>query len=93
MDEQGVGRFFGKADAVIADAEPQLAGVALQLLDVALACLRKTVESGEDTHGSVPIDLANVDSRRGSKDDLLHAGSRQRLESSAEEPNSATISS
>src|SRR5471030_2016860 len=37
VDDEGVVGFFGEADAVVADAEPEFFGVALQLLDVSLA--------------------------------------------------------
>jgi hypothetical protein len=53
MDVQGVLRFFSKADAVVADAKSQLAGVALHLLDVAFARLSEAVESSKDAHGGV----------------------------------------
>jgi hypothetical protein len=93
MDEQGVRRFFGKTNAVVADAEPQFAGIALQFLDVALASLGETVESGKDAHGRIAINLADIGARWNGKDDFLHARTSQRLGSSADEPNSARISS
>ena len=34
VDDEGVVGFFGEADAVVADAEAKLFGVALELLDV-----------------------------------------------------------
>ena len=37
VNEDGSGRLFVEADAVVADAEAEFAGVSLQLLDVALA--------------------------------------------------------
>ena len=93
MNEQGVRRFLGEANTVVADAKAQLGGVALQLLDIALAGFGEAVESSEDAHRHIAINLPNVGSRGSSKDDLLHARSRQRLESSAEEPNSERMSS
>jgi hypothetical protein len=50
MDAQGVVRFSGEADAVVADAEAQLAGLSLELLDVALASLGEVKERGEDVN-------------------------------------------
>jgi hypothetical protein len=43
MDAQGAARFFGEADAVVADAKAQLAGLSLELLDVALVGLGETM--------------------------------------------------
>jgi hypothetical protein len=93
VDVEGVRRFFREANAVVADAEPQLAGVALQLLDVALARLREAVESREDAHCRIAVDLADISACRKGKDNSLHAGFRQRLRSSPEWPNSARMSS
>lgn len=85
--------FFGEADAVVADAESQLARVSLQLLDVAVARLGEAVETGEDAHGGVAVDAADIGACRYDKEDLLHSDSSQRLRSSAETPNSARMSS
>lgn len=93
VDEEGVLRFFGEADAVVADTQPQVTGVTLDLLDVAFAPLGEAMESGEDAHGGVAIDAAEIGARRNGKDDLLHIAFRQRLTSSLESPNSATMSS
>jgi hypothetical protein len=47
VDDEGVVGFFGEADAVVADAEPKLFGVALQLLDVAFAGLGEAMEGAQ----------------------------------------------
>ena len=44
VDDVGVVRFFGEADAVVTDAKTELFGIALQLLDVSLAGLGEAVE-------------------------------------------------
>ena len=46
MDAEGVVRFFRKTDAVVADAEAQLAGLSLELLDIALTGLGEAKECG-----------------------------------------------
>jgi len=93
VNQEGVWRFFSEADAVVADAKPQFAGVALQPLDIAFARLRETVESRKDSHGGVAVDPAYIGACGDCKDDLLHAASSQRLGPSPERPNSATMSS
>ena len=75
MYEKSFGRFFGESDAIIADAEPQFAGIALQLLDIAFAGLGKAVESRQDPHRSVAVDPPDIGSGRIGKDNLLHVGS------------------
>jgi hypothetical protein len=60
VDDEGVVGFFGEADAVVADAEAKLFGVALELLDVALAGLGEAVESGENPHGVGAVDAADI---------------------------------
>ena len=65
MDDEGVVGFFGEAEAVVADAEPQLFGVALQLLDVALASLGEAVQGGQNPHGVGAVDAADIGAGRG----------------------------
>jgi len=93
MDKESVRRVFREADAVVSNAKAQLAWVALQLLDVAFTRFGEPVESCKDAHGGVSVNAAEFSPRRDGEDDLLHAGCRQRFRSSAERPNSATISS
>ena len=75
VDDEGVLRLFGEADAVVADAEPEFFGVALELLDIAFAGLGEAVEGGENPHGRLAVDAAHVGAYRGCEDDLFHAGS------------------
>ena len=56
MDDEGVVGLFGEADAVVSDAEAKLFGVALELLDIALAGLGEAVEGGENPHGVGAVD-------------------------------------
>src|ERR1017187_7942871 len=51
------------------------------------------MQSREDAHCGIAINLADIGACWQSKDDLLHAVSRQRLRSSPEMPNSARMSS
>ena len=60
MDAQGVVRLLGEADAIVADTKAQLARLSLELFNVALASLGKAVQHGENAHGGVPIQAANV---------------------------------
>jgi hypothetical protein len=73
MDAEGVVGFFGKADAVVADAEAQLAGLSLELLDVALARVGEAQECGEDAHGGVAVETADVGAGALGPGDFLHA--------------------
>ena len=73
VDDEGVLGLFGEADAVVADAEPKLFGVALQLLDVALAGLGEAVERGENPHGVGAVDAPDIGAGRGRPVDQLHA--------------------
>jgi hypothetical protein len=73
MNAEGVLRFFGEADAVVTDAEAQLAGLSLKLLDVALASLGEAKECGEDTHGGVAVETADVGAGALGPGDFLHA--------------------
>ncbi len=57
VNEDGSGRLFVEADAVVADAKAEFAGVALQLLDVALASAGEAIESGENAHGSLAVEV------------------------------------
>jgi hypothetical protein len=72
VDDEGVLRFFGEADAVVADAEAKLFGVALQLLDVAFSGLGEAVEGGENAHGGGAVDAADIGAGRGRPVDQLH---------------------
>ena len=60
VNEDGSRRLFVEADAVVADAEAEFAGVALQLLDVAFAGAGEAIESGENAHGGLAVDAAHV---------------------------------
>src|SRR5947209_16944058 len=60
MDAQGTGRFFGEADAVVADAETQLGGLPLELFDIALVGLGEAMERFEDAHGGVAVETADI---------------------------------
>ena len=73
VDDEGVLRLFGEADAVVADAEAEFFGVALQLLDVALAGLGEAVEGGENPHGVGAVDAADIGAGGGRPVDQLHA--------------------
>jgi hypothetical protein len=73
MNAQGVAGFFGEADAIVANAEAQFAGLSLELSHITLAGLRKPVERGKDTHGGVSIQAANVSARVLGPSDLSHA--------------------
>ena len=73
MDAQGVFRFFGEANAVVANAEAQLARLSLELFDVAFASLSETMERREDAHGSVAVETADIGSGALGPDDFLHA--------------------
>ncbi len=67
------GRVLDEADAVIADAQAQIVGVAFELLDVALAGTGEAVQRGEDAHGGLAVDAAHVGARGWGEDDLFHA--------------------
>lgn len=73
VDAEDVGMFFGEADAVVADTQAQFAGLSLKLLHVTFAGLRKAVKRGEDVHGSLAVDAANVCLSGDGKDNFLHA--------------------
>jgi hypothetical protein len=73
MDAEGVVRFFRETDAVVADAEAQLAGLSLELLDIALTGLGEAKECGEDAHGGVAVEAADVGAGALGPDDFLHA--------------------
>ena len=73
VDAEGVVRFFGEADALVTDAEAQLAGLSLELFDVALASLGEAKECGEDAHGGVAVETADVGAGALGPDDFLHA--------------------
>jgi hypothetical protein len=73
MDAEGVVGFFSEAEAVIADAEAQLSGLSLKLLDVALAGLGEAMERGEDAHGGVAVETADVGAGTLGPGDFLHA--------------------
>jgi hypothetical protein len=84
---------FGEANAIVANARAKVMGLGVQLLNVALASLREAVESRQDAHGRLAVDLADVGACRNGKDNFLHAGYRQCNGSSPERPNSASMSS
>jgi hypothetical protein len=73
MNAEGVIRFFGEADAVVADTEAQLAGLSLELLDVALASLGEAKKCGKDAHGGVAIETTDVGAGALGPGDFLHA--------------------
>jgi len=73
MDAQGVVRFCGEADAVVADAEAQLAGLSLEFFEVALARFGEAKERAEDAHGSIAIETADVGAGALGPDDILQA--------------------
>jgi hypothetical protein len=60
VDVESAGRFFCEANAVIANAEAQLDGVAFELLDVALAGLGEVMEGSEDAHSGLAVDAADI---------------------------------
>jgi hypothetical protein len=72
VDDESVVGFFGEADAVVSDAEAKLFGVALQLLDVALAGLGEAVEGGQNPHGVGAVDAADIGAGWGRPVDQLH---------------------
>ncbi len=63
VNVQRVGRFFGEANSIIADAQTIFFRFALQLLDVAFSRLRKPMKSSKDSHGRFAVDAANVGTR------------------------------
>ena len=73
MNAEGVVGFFGKADAVVTDAKAQLAGLSLELLDVAFASLGEAMERGEDAHGRVAVETADIGAGAFGPGDFLHA--------------------
>jgi len=73
MNVQSVVGFFGEANSVIADAEAQFAGLSLELLDIALACLGETKERGEDAHGGVTVEPPDVSAGAFGPGDSPHA--------------------
>jgi hypothetical protein len=73
VNVEGAGRVLDEADAIVADAQAQIVGVALELLDVALAGAGEVVERGEDAHGGVAVDAAHIGARGWGEDDLFHA--------------------
>ena len=73
MNAEGVGMLFGETHAVVADAQAQLAGLSLEFLHIAFAGLGEAVQRGEDAHGSLAIDTANVSLSGDGKDNFLHA--------------------
>ncbi len=72
VDVESVLGFFGEADAIVSDAKAQLAGVALQLLDVAFARLGEAVDRGEDALGGIAVDAADISACWDGKKYLLH---------------------
>lgn len=93
VDEKSVRGFFRETDTVVSDAQAQFTRVPLHFSNIAVAGFGKAVESCEDAHGGVAIDAAHLSACRSGKEDFLHASSDQRLGSSEERPNSATMSS
>ena len=73
VNDEGVVRLFGEADAVVSDAEPEFFGVALELLDIALAGLGEAVQGGKNPHGVGAVDAADIGAGRGRPVDQLHA--------------------
>jgi hypothetical protein len=73
MNAEGVVRFFGEAHAVIADAETLLARLSLELFNVPLAGLGEAMQYGEDAHGSVAVETADVGAGALGPGDFLHA--------------------
>src|SRR5437867_12885209 len=73
MDVQGTGRFFGEADAVVADAETQLGGLPLELFDIALVGLGEAMERLEDAPGGVAVETADIGTGAFRPGDFLHA--------------------
>ena len=74
MNAEGVIRFFGEADAVVADTEAQLAGLSLELLDVALASLGEAKKCGKDAPSKVVrIETTDVGAGALGPGDFLHA--------------------
>lgn len=73
VNAESVRILFGEADAVVADAQAQFAGLSLELLHIAFAGLSKAVQRGEDAHGSLAVDAAHVSLSGDGKDNFLHA--------------------
>ena len=73
MDVQSPVRFFGKADAIIADAQPELVFLIFEFSDVAFAGCNESMKSGEDSHGSIAIKPADVEPRVLRPEDGSHA--------------------
>ena len=72
VNVEGAGRVLDEADAIVADAQTQIVGVAFELLDVALAGAGEAVQRGENAHGGVAVDAAYVGTRGWGEDDLFH---------------------
>ena len=73
MNAQDGAGFVGETDAVVADAEAQLAGLSLELFHIAFAGLCKPMERGKDAHGGGPVQAANVGAGVHGPSDLPHA--------------------
>jgi hypothetical protein len=73
VDAEGVGVFFGKADAVIADAEALLSCLALEFFHAARTVFGQAVDRQKDVHGDVLRDGADVGLGFFGNDDPLQA--------------------
>jgi hypothetical protein len=73
VNDEAVVGFFGKADAVVSDAEAEFFGIALELLDVSLAGLGEAVEGGENPHSVGAVDAADIGAGGWRPVDQLHA--------------------
>ena len=82
-----------KADAIGTHPETKLARPSLKALDVPQTRLREPMESGEDAHGCVSVQAADVPTSLLGKDDCLHVDCLESSRSLTARPNSARISS
>ena len=63
---------IGEAYAIVADPQPQLAGLTFEFLYVALATLGETLDRSEDSHCRLSVDAADIGTRVLRPVDFLH---------------------
>jgi hypothetical protein len=78
---------------LVTHAEAKLDRLSLQTLNIPQTCLREAVQGGEDAHGCVSVQAADVRSSLLGKDDFLHVDCLESLRSLTVRPKSAKTSS
>ena len=91
-DVEGI-RLVSKADAIGTHAETKLVRLSLEGLDVPQTGLREPVKSGEDAHGCVSVQAADVPTSLLGKDDSLQVDCLESSRSLTVRPKSASTSS